>query len=78
MKTPALAIISVELKNNGQSVKILTRLSKQSFVQYEMTKQRTLLAKFTVPFDEVHESITSWIISQGIRENDILNIGFDY
>lgn len=78
MKTPALAIISVELKNNSESVKILTRLSKQSFVKYEMTNQRTLMAKFIVPFDEVDESITSWIVNQGISQNDILNIGFDY
>lgn len=78
MKTPALAIISVELKNNSESVKILTRLSKQSFVKYEMTNQRTLMAKFIVPFDEVDESITSWIVDQGIHQDDILNIGFDY
>ena len=78
MKSPALAIISVEIKNNNQSVKVLTKLSKQSSVQYEMTKQRTLLAKFTIPFDEVDESITSWIVDQGIHQNDILNIGFDY
>jgi hypothetical protein len=43
-----------------------------------MTKQRTLLAKFTIPFDEVDESITSWIVDQGIHQDDILNIGFDY
>ena len=78
MKTPALAIISVELKNNSESVKILTKLSKQSFVKYEMTSHRTLMAKFIVPFDEVDESITSWIVNQGICQNDILNIGFDY
>jgi hypothetical protein len=78
MIKPPFATLCVELKNNSECVILMKEIGISTKTWCKLTDKNTMMCYLEIPFDEVNESINSWLMGKGISRNDILRIGFDY